>query len=72
MKRGNETKLFIVPPDEPEEYRIHREAGGKAPAAGLDGTVYARFPKGPSTEELAQATKNFLMANKPEALESKV
>jgi hypothetical protein len=52
--------------------KLCREAGGKAPAAGEDGAVYARFPKGPSSEELAQATRNFLMTNRPEALESKV
>ena len=51
---------------------MHREVGGPAPAAGLEGSVYAHFPNGPSSEELATATANNLKANCPAALESMV
>jgi len=47
-----------------------------APTTGKEGTVYARAKKtgegGPSGDELALATRAWLMANKPEALDSKV
>jgi hypothetical protein len=73
VNRGGATpELFLVPPEEPEAYTTHREHGGPAPGAGDDGTVYARFPKGPSADELAAATNVFLKANCPAALESMV
>jgi len=65
-------RTFSVPVEEPAEYRSHREDGGKAPSAGAPGTVYGRFPNGPSTEELAKATQDYLKVNCPEALQSMV
>ena len=61
---------FAVPEEEPDQYRIHREQGGAAPPAGAAGTVYARFPAGPSSDELSAATANYLKVKCPEALAS--
>ena len=63
---------FEVPVAEPTDYKTHREEGGKAPAAGPEGTVYQRGPHGPSKDELANATTAWLKANKPEVMYSKV
>jgi hypothetical protein len=73
VKRGEATLKFVVPAAEPAAFAQHREHGGKAPSSdGLDGTVYARSPKGPSSHELATATEKYLKAHCPAALESKV
>lgn len=62
-----------MPVEEPAAYAHHRLHGGAAPSSdGLDGTVYERAPKGPSTAELAQATATWLKTFKPDALASKV
>ena len=45
--------------------------GGRPPAADLTG-IYARFPTGPSSDELAAGTTAWLKANKPGVLDSKV
>ena len=73
IKRGEATLAFSVPVEEPAHFADHREHGGRSPSCeGLDGTVYARSPKGPSSEELALATSAYLKVNCPQALESKV
>jgi transposase len=73
IKRGEATLKFAVPPVEPPSFAHHRVNGGAAPSSdGLDGTVYARSPKGPSSAELAEATAQYLKAHCPQALESKV
>jgi transposase len=73
IKRGEATLAFSVPVEEPANFAQHREHGGRSPSCdGLDGTVYARSPKGPSSEELALATSAYLKAYCPQALESRV
>ena len=57
--------------DEPPSVAAYRADGTKPPAADLTG-IYARFPTGPSSDELAAATTAWLKANKPEVLDSKV
>ena len=70
--RGNTVHKFTVPRKEPREYEDHREMGFDAPRSGVSGTVYARYPNGPSTEELQHATQEWLQSEFPEALDSKV
>jgi len=48
----------------------YRADGMKPPATNLTG-IYARFPIGPSSDELAAATTAWLKANKPEVIDSK-
>ena len=50
--RGKTVHKFTVPKQEPAEYKDHREMGFHAPCSEKRGTVYARYPHGPSTEEL--------------------
>ena len=57
--------------DEPPSVAAYRADGPKPPAADLTG-IYARFPTGPSFDELAASTTAWLKANKPEVLDSKV
>ena len=74
VNRGGETHEFDVPEDEPMANSKHRNGvrGAKAVQTGAAGTVYCRYPRGPSTEELQVAAKGWLKANVPEALDSKV
>jgi hypothetical protein len=76
VKRGNLTRWYEVPADEPAGFKEQRESKGKAPTGAFAGTVYERATKagsgGPSGGELLGATKKWLKANKPEALESLV
>ena len=48
--------------DEPPSVAAYRADGTKPPAADLTG-IYARFPTGPSSDELAAATTAWLKAN---------
>ena len=57
--------------DEPPSVAAYRADGTKPPAADLTG-IYARFPTGPSSDELAAGTTAWLKANKPGVLDSKV
>ena len=57
--------------DEPPSVAAYRADGPKPPAADLTG-IYARFPTGPSSDELAAGTTAWLKANKPGVLDSKV
>jgi hypothetical protein len=69
---------YEVPAVEPADWTAHRTGvvGAKAPAAGEDGTVYAKAKKsgagGPTAKELTAATYKWLKENRPEALDSKV
>ena len=57
--------------DEPPSVAAYRADGTKPLAADLTG-IYARFPTGPSSDELAAGTTAWLKANKPGVLDSKV
>lgn len=70
--RGDQILKFKVPKVEPTPHKDHREMGFTAPATGKKGTVYGRFPHGPSTKELQHATAEWLRDKCPEALDSKV
>lgn len=72
VKRGGIEHTFAVPATEPPQFQKHREEGGRAPAGGAAGSVYAHSPRGPSTSELEKATIAYLKARNPEVLDSKV
>ena len=57
--------------DELPSVAAYRADGRKPPATGLTG-IYARFPTGPSSNELAAATTAWLKANKPDVPGSKL
>ena len=54
--------------DEPPSVAAYQADGTKPPAADLTG-IYARFPAGPSSDELAAGTTAWLKANKPDVLD---
>ena len=57
--------------DEPPGVAAYRADSRKPPATDLTG-IYARFPTGPSSGELAAATTAWLKANMPYVHDSKV
>lgn len=72
VARGGEVLEFEVPEDEPIANARHRlGVTKKAVNTGVSGTVYARSPRGASTDGLRAATEAWLKKNKPEALDSK-
>ena len=65
-------RRFEIPTTLPKDHKHQREYGGKAPGAGAAGMVYARGGKdGPTKEELANATVDWLKASRPGVLFSK-
>ena len=57
--------------DEPPSVAAYRADVPKPPAADLTG-IYARFPTGPSSDDLVAATSAWLKASKPDVPGSKV
>ena len=73
VERAGGDLTLAVPLTEPEAHRQHRENGGRSPSSGEPGTVYkSKGNDGASSEELYAATTDWLKANCPEALDSKV
>ena len=75
-REGEVERAFSVPVAEPAEWASFLDGraaqGSKAPATGEAGTVYGRFPLGPSSKELAIAATRWYRANAPQVLNSKV
>jgi transposase len=73
IERSDCALTLSVPSTEPDAHRRHRESGERCPKSGEPGTVYKLKGKdGASSNELYAATIDWLKANCPDALDSKV